>query len=57
MNITFQVDRLGQLNIEDADLAAGMAPTREEFNAFVRRFNNLIGQLRRLREPRCCSHI
>ena len=56
MEITFQVDRLGQLNVDDADLAE-MDVDQAIFNSFVAKFNNLVGQLRRLREPRCCSHI
>ena len=57
MKITFQVDQLGQLNVDEAEEAPAMPPnpTREVFNALVSRFNNLIRQLEGLPEPRCCS--
>lgn len=58
MKITFQVDQLGQLNVDEAEEApAGPNVAREVFNALVSRFNNLIRQLEGLPEPRCCSMI
>ena len=54
MKITFQADRLSQLNVDRAD-PANQAPDQNDFNEIVNKFNDLIGQLNTLPDARCCS--